>query len=258
MDIGIIRNFVKFAIKAQAWPEHSFKLPKLQTHRGYWKSGLQENTLASLVKAKELGSKMCEFDVLLSCDGVPVLFHDDNLNRLAKRNEISRQCTSHQLQEWANATLLEEVLTNPAVPTFLNIELKSIGADDPLERKVSELILKHNVQNRILFSSFNPFSIWKLSQFLPEVPRALLVCEDIEPGNNIFLRTMAMAPLLSIHLLHLDKKMISRESMQFWKSKNMPIAAWTVNDLKEMRQLEQMGVASIITDLAGPDLDITE
>ena len=40
-----------------------------------------ENTLAGLREAHELGARWVEFDVMLSRDGVPVLIHDETLQR---------------------------------------------------------------------------------------------------------------------------------------------------------------------------------
>ena len=40
-----------------------------------------ENTLASFKKAYALGCRFVEFDVMLSIDGVPFIFHYESLNR---------------------------------------------------------------------------------------------------------------------------------------------------------------------------------
>ena len=55
-------------------------LPPVIGHRGA-AAAAPENTLASLRKAKELGATWVEFDVKLTRDGHPVLFHDDRLDR---------------------------------------------------------------------------------------------------------------------------------------------------------------------------------
>ncbi|MEE8351751.1 MAG: glycerophosphodiester phosphodiesterase family protein [Rhodospirillales bacterium] len=55
-------------------------LPKVIGHRGA-AGYAPENTLASLEKAAALGVLWIEFDVQLSAEGVPVLFHDETLER---------------------------------------------------------------------------------------------------------------------------------------------------------------------------------
>lgn len=54
--------------------------PRIIGHRGAC-GHAPENTLASIVKAAELGAEWVEFDCMLTGDGVPVLFHDDKLKR---------------------------------------------------------------------------------------------------------------------------------------------------------------------------------
>src|SRR6185369_8269991 len=55
-------------------------------HRGRHDSHL-ENTLEAFRAAYAAGCDMVEFDVQLSRDGVPVVFHDDDCRRLAGRGE---------------------------------------------------------------------------------------------------------------------------------------------------------------------------
>lgn len=51
--------------------------PKVVAHRGYWKTdGSAQNSIASLQKAAEIGCWGSEFDVWMTADGVPVVFHD--------------------------------------------------------------------------------------------------------------------------------------------------------------------------------------
>src|SRR3546814_10832461 len=55
-------------------------LPRVMGHRGA-KGLAPENTLASMKAAAEAGATWVEFDVMLTGDGEPVLFHDDTLQR---------------------------------------------------------------------------------------------------------------------------------------------------------------------------------
>ncbi|MEW5755054.1 MAG: glycerophosphodiester phosphodiesterase family protein [Pseudomonadota bacterium] len=55
-------------------------IPELVAHRGYMLA-YPENTLSAIRAALELGCPAVEFDVHLSRDGVPMVFHDRELNR---------------------------------------------------------------------------------------------------------------------------------------------------------------------------------
>lgn len=63
-------------------PSDRLALPRLIGHRGA-KLHAPENTLAGLRTAKRLGVDWVEFDVMLTADGVPLLMHDESLERTA-------------------------------------------------------------------------------------------------------------------------------------------------------------------------------
>ena len=56
-------------------------LPPVIGHRGAAASA-PENTLAGIPRAHAVGCRWVEFDVKLSFDNVPVLMHDDRLDRM--------------------------------------------------------------------------------------------------------------------------------------------------------------------------------
>jgi glycerophosphoryl diester phosphodiesterase len=60
------------------------RLPEVIAHRGN-AAEFPENTLQALESAVELGVRHVEFDVQLTADSVPVLFHDADLERVAGR-----------------------------------------------------------------------------------------------------------------------------------------------------------------------------
>lgn len=69
-------------------------LPEIIAHRGN-AAEFPENTLPALQSAVELGLRHVEFDVQLTADKVPVVFHDATLERVA-----DRQGNLHELS-WA-------------------------------------------------------------------------------------------------------------------------------------------------------------
>jgi len=223
---------------------------KFQTHRGYWLDGIMENTLESLIAAKERGSEMVEFDVRLTRDYVPVLYHDKTLARLHRAPVEMKALTLAQARVFApNLTTLEQVLESKQVPGFFNIELKSDSATDPaLEIRVGQLVKKHKVQDRVVLSSFNPFSLIRAKGFVPEVSRALLVTEENEPMNYWFLKKMNLLSLCDARFLHWENSMITQERIEKFMAMGYLIGAYTVNDAEQARELLSWGVHSIISD----------
>ncbi|MFT5758159.1 MAG: glycerophosphoryl diester phosphodiesterase [Alteromonadaceae bacterium] len=67
-------------------------------HRGECQSKI-ENTLSSINDAIKSGITNIEIDVQLSKDGIPVLFHDRNLSRMAKRNDTITALDSSVIQQ---------------------------------------------------------------------------------------------------------------------------------------------------------------
>lgn len=235
--------------KPVSWPEGSLKPSKYQGHRGYWKSGLQENSLPAFEAAKARGLTMIEFDVHLSKDQIPVVFHDSDLKRIANQNQKVYELTAAELLEKANAPTLAQVLESNKVPSYLNIELKTDKVwQSTLEKKVAEVVQAHKASERVMFSSFNPLSLARLRRYIPEVPRALLVSQEPEPGNRIYLRKMWFAPYVGVHLLHLDYHDVNERDIRRYKSRGIPVALWTVNDSAIAEKFLAAGAISIISD----------
>ena len=86
-----------------------------------------ENTLTSFEKAIEQGVDGLEFDIRLSKDKKIVIFHDENLQRLAKVNQKIKNLTYSQLQEIP----LEQNQTIPLLDDIVSL-LDKIKADEQL------------------------------------------------------------------------------------------------------------------------------
>ncbi len=73
-------------------------------HRGA-RSLAPENTLAAARKAYDLGADLWELDVTLTRDGVPVVIHDDTLERTTNVSEIFPERTLHPVHTFSLAEL---------------------------------------------------------------------------------------------------------------------------------------------------------
>jgi glycerophosphoryl diester phosphodiesterase len=75
-------------------------LPRLVAHRGY-AARFPENTLLAIQAAVEAGAHYLEFDVLLSADGVPVLFHDRDCMRMCDQPKAIHDYSYAKLQSFS-------------------------------------------------------------------------------------------------------------------------------------------------------------
>jgi glycerophosphoryl diester phosphodiesterase len=79
-------------------PAHDATLPTIIAHRGN-AAEFPENTLPALESAVGLGVRHLEFDVQLTADRMPVLFHDADLRRVGGREDSVHDLTWSQLSE---------------------------------------------------------------------------------------------------------------------------------------------------------------
>lgn len=156
-------------------------------HRGAYHYA-PENTIYSFQKAIELGADGVEFDVQLTKDGEVVVIHDEKINRVSTGNGMVKDYTLQELRyfnfnkrgisepKYMPIPTLDDVLTL-LVPSALtiNIELKTgIVYYDGIERKTIDIVRKYGLQERVLYSSFNHFSVQKVKQLEPAAKTALL------------------------------------------------------------------------------------
>src|SRR5262249_965112 len=142
-----------------------------------------ENTLPAFRRAVALGAKMIELDVQLSQDGYPVVIHDWTLARTTSgRGQVRRRTLAEIAALGAGSWFapafagprgptLDEVLAE--VPIRVNVELKASG-DDGLERRVLAAVDRAGALERVVFSSFDPASLWRLRALSRDAELAVL------------------------------------------------------------------------------------
>jgi glycerophosphoryl diester phosphodiesterase len=228
-----------------------FSPPKLQCHRGYWVDGLQQNSLASIQKAYELGYEMSEFDIRITKDEQVILFHDDFIG-LKKVSEMTlAEVETHQKIDNFEAVILWFIKTKKY---FLNVEIKSkFAINRTLEKKVLDIILKYEVEDRVLISSFNPLSLYFFRRQYPQILRALLLTYGNQSANNFFIKSQVLNVLARPHFLHFDEVYWTEKTCKRLLSLGVPIVLWTCNDLHKVKKYFLQGVYGVISDKLKPD-----
>ena len=217
-------------------------------HRGA-SADAPENSPAAFDLALQQGADGIEFDVTLSADGVPVIIHDDTVDRTSDGTGEVRQMTAAALKRLSlgrgqTIPTLDELFEQLGTRTLYNLELKGMGvADTGLEAAVARRIVAHGVQDHILVSSFNPFMLRRIRRLLPAgVPLGFLRERHSTRFGCRFTHAQADHPLHSL---------VDADHMAWATANNYRVNVWTVDDPVEARRLVGLGIHGIITNKPG-------
>jgi glycerophosphoryl diester phosphodiesterase len=223
-------------------------------HRGASAAAL-ENTLTAFRLAREQGADGVELDVLRCASGEVVVFHDDDLTRLAHRPGELRALDWDELQKveldgGEHMPLLSQVLEELGPDLLVNVELKSPPTwrtrvrDDGLAASVAELLRRHAIEERALVSSFDPLLLARFRARSPTVATGLLFASD----QSRPLREAWVAPFIAPTALHPEAALVDAIAMRGWRARGYAIHVWTVDAPAELRCLGALGVDAVITN----------
>jgi len=222
--------------------------PFLWAHRGA-SCCAPENTLAAFFEAIASGADGIELDIHLSRDGVPVVIHDDTLDRTTDGCGAVGSETLQQLQrldagswfaaEFAGETIptLDVVMESFAGRLRLNLEIKELGAG----MAVLELLSRYPSAD-IVISSFDYALLYRLRAADPGLPIAVL-CD-----SSSWRCALQVARDLSACAFHPAADHVSRPMIAACRHRGMPVFVWTVDEVDTARSLARAGVAGFFTN----------
>lgn len=230
------------------------KKTKIFAHRGA-SAYAPENTMEAFELAIAQGAEGIELDVQLTKDGVPVVIHDERIDRVTDGKgevrgftleEIRGFSASNQLPGFEKAKIptLEEVLELLAPGSCeLNIELKTgIFWYPRLEEKVAELVERWGMKERVIYSSFNHYSIQRIRSLDPEAETAYLFGDILLHAERYARETGVKG--LHPALYHMAMGTLAQE----YTGSGLAVRVWTVNEEAHIRRMLDLGVDAIITN----------
>ncbi len=232
------------------WPK-----PFIFAHRGS-SAHAPENTLAAFELAVKQGADGVELDVKLSADGQVIVIHDQTVDRTTDGSGNVTQMTLPALLELDAGRFFSESYRRERIPTLdevfetfgrrllINVELTNYATPfDGLVPKVVELVRKHALEKRVLFSSFFPHNLRRARRLMPEVSRGLLAWAG---WMGVWSRTWGWrGPYQALHPYFTT---VNERLVQRVHAAGRRAHAWTVNDEVAMRHLIALGVDGIFTD----------
>ncbi len=227
-----------------------------------------ENTLPAFRLAVEQAVDGCEFDVRVSADGVPVVFHDPTLQRTT---DLRGRLADHPLSALKEAdagyrftrdggrtfpfrgrgiripTLDEVIETLGELP--LIIELKTATAMHPVAR----LLRQRGIAQRCIVASFDyhALGVFRESPFVAGASRLDLLRILVRARLG---RSPGRLPYQALAIPRRRKgiPVFSRALARMARTLECPVHVWTVDDPREAVRLWKAGAAGIITN--APDV----
>jgi glycerophosphoryl diester phosphodiesterase len=224
--------------------------PLVIGHRGA--SALElENTLPAFRRARADRADGVELDVLRCASGEVLVFHDDDLRRLAGRSERLESMTlaavrGVTLKSGAVISTLDEALEEIGPDLLVNVELKvrETQTGHRLASAVADVLRRHSGLRRILVSSFHPVALGWFRAALTDCATGLL----FGPAQSRWLRDawsrFALRPLA----LHPEHTLVDDASIRRWHGEGYAVHTWTVDDPTELSRVIACGIDAIITN----------
>ncbi len=228
--------------------------PKVIAHRGYWDcEGSAQNSLASLIKAQEIGVYGSEFDVWITADGVAVLNHDAAYQGVVIETSKYDDLQGLRLKNGEPIPTLEQYFEQgikyPEVKLILELKVHSSAENE--ERAIAEVVrlvekygffenIPEGGSPQIEFISFSFSTCQKFAKAFPTAEVAYLR-GDISP------KKVKRGGVPAIDYNHI---IISNNS--HWVKQahrhDMKVNVWTVNSEFLIKAMIKEGVDFITTD----------
>ena len=210
-------------------------------HRGA--SGYEkENTMAAFIKAVALGCDGIETDVQLSKDGIPVLIHDETVDRTTNSAGYVKDMTVEELKMLGIPTLKELLELAQQHDLILNLELKNgIVPYVGLEQMVIDLLKQYRMEQQVILSSFNHISMVICKRLAPEIMTGLLYMEHLYKPYKYCRYAEADA-------LHPHFQTVSLGLIEAAHENGLKVNVYTVNEEEDIKQMVMWGVDMIISN----------
>lgn len=209
-----------------------------------------ENTMMSFYLGIQMGANGIETDVHRSKDGIIVLFHDDELQRVTGQNGAVSDYTYEQLQSLSvkKGDLFDKI---PSFEDFLQhfafrnitfaIELKQ--AD--IVKETADLIYKYQIESKTVVTSFQYEELLKMRQYAPELETGYLTSE-VSEELLIDMRKQGITELCP------KADILSADKVAYWQSLGFRVRAWGISDESIMKLAYDSGVDGMTVNF--PDM----
>ncbi|WP_336727816.1 glycerophosphodiester phosphodiesterase [Cellulosimicrobium cellulans] len=233
------------------------ELPVTAAHRGY-SSVAPENTLAAVAAGMRTGAEYVEIDVHTTADGLPVVLHDQTVDRTTEGSGDVAVLPGAQVTALDAGSWFSPAFAGQHLPTFaqvldlletgsstLLLEIKGPETSAEVERVV-DMVVEAGLEDRVVLQSFDVAALRSAREHAPQIPRGLLRGSlDADP--------VAVAQDLGAVMYNPSATaLLARPGVVAdLNEAGIAVMPYTVNSAADWARLTEIGVDGVITDRAG-------
>lgn len=238
-----------------AVPDFLFHPPVI-AHRGV-RAEAPENTLAAFKLVPKSGAQWIEVDVKITHDGVPVLMHDDSIDRTTNGRGMMADINWSDVQKLDAGSWFDKKFTDERVPKLgeamrfmidnklkLNLELKPCPGRTQATTMVALIEASKVWPDHApppLISSFDMEALTIAAQLHPDWPRGVLLEKWADNWVELIKKTSAS-------FIGLDTSVLTQKRVAALVEAQIPVLCFTVNDPLRAKELLHWGVSAVFSD----------
>ncbi len=201
-----------------------------------------ENTILAFKTALTMGADGIECDIRESRDGKLVIFHDANFRRIAGKSSSINRLSLAEIQKidvgnGERIPTLQALFEHTPQDFLLNLEMKDVRPENLINA-----IYRHNVQHRVLLSSFDSEVLRKVRSLDSAIRIGYLV--DRKMGLPVFKKATAM----KAQAIHFSKRLITEDKIAQVHREGFLVYAYTVDAPNQMSHFMKMGIDGLFTN----------
>lgn len=240
--------------------------PRIIAHRGF--SGIApENTVAAIDAAIGAGADGVEFDLRGTADRIPVLFHDETLERTTDGHGAVHEWTAAALDTLDAGSWYSRAFQGEPVPTLARaldrvsesrewrgLIFPEIKGPAPrwLTAGTAEAVLRRDLGERTILISID----WDALLFIRSEFPGLRVGFVVEHARDVF-DALALCRERPGDVLDPDRRILleNPDVAEEARGAGIRLACWTVDDTGEAESLSRMGVEDVTSNEVSRLLD---
>ena len=229
--------------------------PLIIAHRGN-SSVAPENTLPAFQSALDAKADLIELDYYHAADGVPVVIHDEILDRTTNAEDVFGQpklligsYSSEELRKLDAGSWFDDKFINVRIPTLVeSLDLIQSGSVTLVERKqgdadtIVRILKEKKLLDKVVVQAFDWEYVARCRELAPTLVLATLSGKPAAPEQ------IEAAAATGADIIVWDHKKISRKEIAQMHKLGKKAWAYTIDDPDRAKQLLAAGLDGVITN----------